>query len=108
MVELKLKQIQSLNGDVQGKGHENNVVSISGTGGIINAEGNRITNLSGLVLNNSTTAPGGAPASNTGVFWVKNDNPTTPIFTDSDGVDHNILTSSGAVSSVTSSLMLLL
>lgn len=103
MVELKLKQIQSLNGDVQGKGHENNVISISGTGGIINAEGNRITNLSGLVLNNSTTAPGGAPASNTGIFWVKNDNPTTPIFTDSDGVDHNILTSSGAVSSVTSS-----
>jgi hypothetical protein len=36
----------------------------------------------------AATVPGGAPSAGTGKFWVRNDTPNVPMFTDDTGADH--------------------
>ena len=47
----------------------------------------------------SSTVPGGAPSAGTGKFWVRDDSPNVPVFTDDAGTDH-VLNDSGGGSSI--------
>jgi hypothetical protein len=45
----------------------------------------------GLVVDEQSTVPGGAPGAAKGTFWVKDDSPNKPYFTDDAGTDHDLL-----------------
>ena len=49
----------------------------------------------GLVLDEQSTVPGGAPGTAKGTFWVKDDSPNKPYFTDDAGTDHDLLAGGG-------------
>ena len=49
----------------------------------------------GLVLDEQTTVPGGAPAAGKGTLWVKDDVPNVVVFTDDAGTDHDLLAGGG-------------
>lgn len=50
----------------------------------------------GLVLDEQASVPGGNPGAGKGTFWVKNDSPSAPYFTDDAGTDHDLLASGTA------------
>jgi hypothetical protein len=49
----------------------------------------------GVVLDEQSTVPGGVPGAAKGTFWVKDDSPNKPYFTDDAGTDFDLL-SAGA------------
>lgn len=57
---------------------------------------NALQNLSSARLVEAATVPGGAPGAGNGTFWVKNNTPNIPVFTDDAGVDHNLALATGA------------
>jgi hypothetical protein len=48
----------------------------------------------GLVVDEQATVPGGAPGAAKGTFWIKDDSPNRPYFTDDAGTDHDLLSAS--------------
>lgn len=58
--------------------------------GYVNASGTIINNLDSIELNKSSSVPGGDPLQNNGKLWVKNDNPSSLMFTDGYGNDVNL------------------
>jgi hypothetical protein len=46
----------------------------------------------GVVVTEQATVPGGAPAPGRGTFWVRDDSPNVPMFTDDGGIDHVLTT----------------
>src|ERR1700690_888253 len=90
------------NGNVTG-GHDivlssgDTITSPNGTVSVnsnLEVNGGITTNLInsiGLILNQQISNPF-VTTVNVGIVWVKNSFPTTPIFTDSNGIDHNLLT----------------
>ena len=47
----------------------------------------------------SASVPGGAPAAGTGKFWVRDDTPNVPVFTDDGGTDWVLNESGGGTTS---------
>ena len=57
----------------------------------------------GLVLDEQATVPGGAPGAGKGTFWVKDDAPSTPYFTDDAGTDFQLAVGAGSLWQTTGS-----
>ena len=94
MVKFKQKQVEDTGHDLRGSGDEAEVISLTGSSGLIDCNGARIYDLIGNTLIQQSSVPGGIPSVGNYTLWVKTDG--YAYLTDSYGT--NILLGSRAVS----------